>query len=58
MSERTTTPVEVLSERVERITRLVNNYHRDAPFRAPETVPEWQARLLNEVWSVLMEAQA
>lgn len=48
---------EVLSETVARVTTLVNHYHRDAPFRAPETVPEFQARLLNNVWTVLAEAQ-
>jgi hypothetical protein len=49
-------PADVLAEAVERITRSVNHYHRDAPFRAPETVPEWQARLLNDIWSVLTDA--
>ena len=57
-SESVSTPEEVLSHTVKRITTLVEHYHRDAPFRAPETVPEHQARLLNSVWYVLQEAQA
>jgi hypothetical protein len=50
-----TTDNDTLTETVKRITTLVQHYHRDAPFRAPETVPEYQARLLNQVWSVLQE---
>jgi hypothetical protein len=52
-----TTSVETLDATVKRITTLVQHYRRDAPFRAPETVPEWQARLLNDVWTALTEAQ-
>jgi hypothetical protein len=57
LGEHEATTAEALSETVARVTTLVNHYHRDAPFRAPETVPEWQARLLNDVWTVLGEAQ-
>lgn len=48
---------ETLNDAVTRITRLVDHYRRDAPFRAPETVPEHQARLLNNVWAVMQETQ-
>lgn len=46
-----------LAVTVDRIARLVDNHRRDLAFRAPETVPEHQARLLNTIWSVLQEAQ-
>lgn len=46
-----------LTETVDRVARLVDNYRRDLVFRAPESVPEHQARLLNTIWSVLVEAQ-
>jgi hypothetical protein len=42
-----------LAETVERVTTLVDHYRRDAPFRAPETVPHWQADLLNNIWFAL-----
>lgn len=44
-----------MSDTVDRVTRLVNDYWRDAPFRAPETRPEFEARLLNTIWDVLQE---
>ncbi len=40
---------------VARVLRLVDGYRRDAPFRAPETRPEWDAQLLNDLWVVLRE---
>lgn len=43
-----------LDAAVDRVVLLVNNYQRDMPFRAPETVPEWQSRLLNDLWGVLV----
>ena len=46
-----------LTETVDRVARLVDNYRRDLVFRAPESVPEYQARLLNTIWSILHEAQ-
>lgn len=45
----------VLTDTVARIKTLVDHFHRDVPFRAPETVPEHQARLLNQIWGVLVE---
>lgn len=50
------TATNTLNETVARVSTIVNHYHRDAPFRAPESVPEFQARMLNNVWSVLSEA--
>ncbi len=44
-----------LSSTVARVLTLVSDYRRDAPFRAPETRPEWDARLLNELWSILQD---
>lgn len=46
-----------LADTVDRVARLVDNYRRDLVFRAPESVPEHQARLLNTIWSILVEAQ-
>jgi hypothetical protein len=51
------TTAETLTSTVKHVTTLVEHYHRDAPFRAPETVPEWQARLLNGLWVALLQAQ-
>jgi len=39
----------------ERVTTLVAHYHRDAPFRAPESVPGWRAQLLNNIWVTLVD---
>lgn len=52
-----TQTADTLSETVRRVTTLVEHHHRDAPFRAPETQPEWQARLLNSVHDVLQAAR-
>lgn len=41
----------------DRVSGLVDNYRRDAVFRAPETVLEHQARLLNNVWAALIEGR-
>lgn len=45
----------VLTATVARIKTLVDHFHRDLPFRAPEAVPEHQSRLLNQIWGVLVE---
>jgi hypothetical protein len=46
-----------LDEAFDRVTQLVDNYRRDAVFRAPETMPEFKARLLNNVWAALIEGR-
>jgi hypothetical protein len=51
------TDAKTLSDLVSHVTLLVENHKRDMPFRAPETHPEWNARLLNIIWDALRNAQ-
>lgn len=47
----------VFEEAVSQVVSLVRNYELDAPSRAPEMVTFYQARLLNDVGSVLQQAR-
>jgi hypothetical protein len=50
-----TTSTEVLDDVTRNVIRAVDHYKRDLPFRAPESLPEHQARLLNHLWALLDE---
>jgi len=51
------TDAKILDRMVTQVMRMMDNYRRDSPFRAPESKPDHQSRLLNNIADVLSQGE-